>query len=346
MRPGRLPTRQRGYVLALNIAVLALLMIAATFVGQSVSEAVALARQHQDNMQDELRLESAKAKALFLFSAVPRSPKGLGDGTQTVALDGRAYAMGNEVLVSFQDLRGLVPLNGPSLSSPSSGRMERLLGTYGLDNAKATSLAEALLDYRDEDALRRLNGAEEQDYRQAGKGGLIRNKDLLDPLEVARVFGWAETTALWGADPVTQHLSNLRGMTFNPNAADWRALVAASGLDEKSARELVARRQRGELDDIAALAFSGGVGDPFGDNAFVITYPSASAIITLRTHRARWGYQLLVHHAPTEVTSPWRVESVRRVNLALPEQPYKDFPPLPGIAELKSPNTSPLKLPF
>ena len=50
-RPRR---REQGYILALNIAVLAVMLVAATFVGQSVSDAVALARQHQENTQDEL----------------------------------------------------------------------------------------------------------------------------------------------------------------------------------------------------------------------------------------------------------------------------------------------------
>ena len=342
-RPRR---REQGYILALNIAVLAVMLVAATFVGQSVSDAVALARQHQENTQDELKLASARAKVLLLFSAAPRSLKGFGDGSQTVKLDGSPYAMGDGVLVSIQDVRGLVSLNGPSRSGADAGRIERLLGTYGLDNDKATSLAEALLDYRDEDALRRLNGAEVADYRQVGKEALIRNKDLVDPYEASRVLGWAQTSALWGGDPVTRHLSTFPGMSFNPNVADWRALVAATGLDEKTARELVAKRQKGELDDIAPLAFSGGVGDPFGANAFVTIFPSATALITLRTYRAQWGYQLTVHHTPTESASPWRIEAVRRVNLGPPGQPYKDYATLPDIEVLKTLDASPLKLPF
>lgn len=342
----RPPRRERGYVLALNIAVLAVMLVAATFVGQSVSDAVALARQHQENTQDELKLASARAKVLLLFSAAPRSSKGLGDGNQIVKLDGSPYAMGDDVLVSIQDVRGLVSINGPSLSSPSTGRIERLLGTYGIDNDKALALAESLLDYRDEDGLRRLNGAEAVDYRQVGKEALLRNKDLLDAHEVSRVWGWAQTTALWGGDPITRHLGVAKGVAFNPNMADWRALVAASGLDESTARELVAKRKKGELDNVAPLAFSGGVGDPFGVNAFVTTYPSASALITLRTHRSQWGYQLTVHHAPTEAASPWRIEAVRRVNLGPPGLPYKDYATLPDIEVLKTRDASPLKLPF
>ncbi|MBX3586294.1 MAG: general secretion pathway protein GspK [Ramlibacter sp.] len=339
--------RQRGYVLALNIAVLAMLLVAAAFVGQSVSEAVALARQQRENQKDEVRLESVRSRALFLLTTASRSQKGLGDGTQTVVLDGRAYAAGDDILVSFQDVQGLVPLNGPSLTSPSTGRIERLLGTYGVDEAKATSLAEALLDYRDEDNLRRLNGAEDVEYSLAGVPAALRNRDLLDPFEVRRVLGWRDTSALWGEDPITSHLSVSRHMAFNPNVAGWRALVAAAGIDERTARELVEKRRSGEIADIAGLAFSGGVGDPFGSNAFVTLFPSASTIVTLRPHRAQWGYQFLVHHTPIEGTSPWRVETARRVHLGLPAKPYAQYPELPDLKALGgAAGSSPIKLIF
>ncbi|MBX3654346.1 MAG: general secretion pathway protein GspK [Ramlibacter sp.] len=338
---------QKGYVLALNIAVLALLLIAATFVGQSVSEAVGLARQQQQNQVDEIRIASARSRVLFLIATASRSLKGLGEGPQAVILDGRSYAMGDGILVSFQDVLGLVPLNGPSLTSPSTGRIERLLGTYGVDAAKAGNLADALLDYRDTDNFRRLNGAEDTEYNLAGIPGLLRNKDLLDPYEVQRVFGWRDVPALWGDDPITDHLSVVRNMGFNPNVADWRSLVAAAGVDEKTARDLVKKRRDGEIEDISGLAFSGGVGDPFGANAFVTSFPSASTIVTLRAHHAQWGYRLLVHHTPIEGTSPWRIETVRRVNLTLPERPYADYPPLPDVKALRGGAiASPLKLVF
>ncbi|MGE3347334.1 MAG: hypothetical protein AB7I35_07860 [Ramlibacter sp.] len=343
----RLRKHQGGYVLALSIAVLALLLVAATFVGQSVSDAVALARLHRENLDSEIRIESARSRVLFLLATAPRFSKGLGVETRTVVLDGRPYAVGDGILASFQDIQGLVSLNGPSLTSPSLGRIERLLGTYGLDGPKSTSLAEALLDYRDPDDLRRLNGAEDAEYSLAGKSLQLRNKNLLDPLEASRVYGWRETASLWGPDPITDHISAQRGTRFNPNVADWRALVAMTGIGEEMARDLAAKRRKGEIEDISGLVFSGGFGDPFGANAFVTTFPAASILVTLRADHAQWGLRYLVHHVPTESASPWRVETVRRVNLPLPLKPYAEYPELPDLKALGGPLVpGPIKLPF
>ncbi|MBX3658424.1 MAG: general secretion pathway protein GspK [Ramlibacter sp.] len=339
--------QEGGYVLALCIAVLALLLIAATFVGQSVAEAVAVARLHRDNLDNEIRIESARSRVLFLLATAPRFSKGLGTEARTVTLDGRAYAMGDGILVSLQDIQGLVSLNGPSLTSPSVGRIERLLGTYGVDGPNATNLAEALLDYRDPDNLRRLNGAEDAEYSLAGKALLLRNKNLLDPLEVSRVYGWSGVASLWASDPITNHVSAQKGTRFNPNVADWRALVAMTGVSEEVARDLAQKRRKGEIDDISGLVFAGGFGDPFGANAFVTTFPAASILVTIRAHHAQWGFQYLVHHVPTETASPWRVESVRRVSLPPVSKPYAEFPELPNLKALGGPLVpGPIKLPF
>lgn len=332
--------RQHGYILALNLAVLALMLMGASFVGQRVFDAVRLAKAEQHSVDIAYELESARARLLMLLATTPRSAKGLGTLEASVSLDGREYRIDDTTLVSLQDMRGLVSINGTSLDGTGRERIERLVRTWGVSDIKAVALMDALLDYRDADDLRRLNGAERNEYRTLDAERELRNGDLLSATELQRVWGWRETPELWGADPVTDHVSTQRGSTFNPNTADWRALVAMAGIEPGAAKSLVASRLLGETADISGLLFGPGVGDPFGAYSFVIPFPGPTLVVTLRSANAPWGYRMVVTHTPGENTSPWRIGAVWRLALPRPSKPLQDIPRLPEAAALRDPNTT------
>ena len=226
--------------------------------------------------------------------------------------------------------------------------MERLLASYGIKQDAASMLTDSLLDYRDTDDLKRINGAEKDDYRKAGKTSQIRNGDLLGTKELARVLGWADVKALWQpADPITHHVSLEKRSSFNPNTASWRALVAMSWIDEEAARNIVENRRTALTADIAGIVYGGGVGDPFGANAFVNLFPGQSVIITLRQHGMNWGYRMVAAHTPDHDTSPWRIESVERVPLAESLAAPDKLVRLPELAQLRDPaKPLQLQLPF
>ncbi len=345
--PAQSPGREHGYILALNLAVLALMLMGASYVGQRVFDAVRLARAEQQSVDVDYQLESARARLLMLLATTPRSTQGVGTPQANVALDGTDYRMGDDVIVSLQDVRGLVSLNGINLNGFGRERVERLLGTWGVADVKAVSLTDALLDYRDADDFRRINGAERADYRAVGAEADLRNGDLLSPTELSRVFGWRDTPQLWGPDPVTDYVSTQRGSTFNPNTASWRALVAMAGIDATTAKSLVATRQLGSRADISGLVFGASVGDPFGPMSFVSPFPSPTLLITLRSAQAPWGYRFMATHTPGENTAPWRIGAAWRVALEPPAKPLRDIPALPEAASLRDLNaTGQIKLPF
>ena len=134
------PHRQRGYILALNIAVLALMLIGATYIGQRLSLAKTMAQTEKQRVADEIAFESARAKVLFLLATAPRSPDGLGTADHHAALDGRPYRVAENVLVSLQDTRGLISVNASSLDGSGRDSIERLLGTYGVDSIDRKSV--------------------------------------------------------------------------------------------------------------------------------------------------------------------------------------------------------------
>jgi general secretion pathway protein K len=327
--------KQKGYILALNIAVLALMFVAVSYMGQRMTLAINLARAEKQRIDTDYALESVRAQVMLILATVPRSRKGLGLGDRFMALDGRYYRTDHSALVSLQDIRGTIALNGVTLAGVGRERIERLLGTYGIDQVTSAALTDALLDYRDSDDLKRLNGAERQDYELAGKAYQLRNEDLIGVGELARILGWSEQETLWSDDLITRHVSVEKRSSFNPNTADWRALVAMSTIQEDLAKSLVSSRRAGEIDDISPLVYGGTLGDPFGPNAAVTLFPGATVIATLRKEGADWGYRMVIAHTPETDVAPWRIESVERVLLPPLDQPIDKLPKMPEISELR-----------
>jgi general secretion pathway protein K len=348
MKSAVIKRQQQGYILALNLAVLALMMLLASFVGQRVFDAVRLARAEQQSVDMQYALESARAKLLLMLTTTTRSAKGLSVGEGFVSLDGREYALGESIIVSFQDTRGLVSLNGMPLSGQGRERFERLIRTWGVSEEKATQLTDALLDYRDEDDLRRLNGAESLEYRSQGRETELRNQDLLSVPELSRVWGWRETKELWGEDPITDHLSLQRGLVFNPNTASWRTLVAMAGIEPSTAKSIVANRFSNDGSDVSRLLFGETVGDPFGRNAFVNSFPGPTLLVTFRVANASWAYRMMASHIPAENTAPWRISGLWRVPMSKSGAGFDDLQKLelPGTAAPATASaSSPIKLP-
>jgi len=323
---------QRGYILVLNLAVLAIMLLGASYVGQRVTDAVRLAKAEEQSVNANYELESARSKLLLMLAVVPRYVHGLGVAPNSMALDGSRYLLSDSVVVSLQDVRGLVSLNGTNLNGFGRDRIERLLGTWGVSDARASELTDALLDYRDTDDLRRLNGAERNEYRQVSVEPALRNGDLLGVSELQRVYGWKSVPELWSEDAIVDHVSVQTGSSFNPNTANWRALVAMAGVEPETAKGLVTHRRIATIfEDQSSLVFGAGVGDPFGNKSFVMPFPSATLIATLRSTGLGWGYRMVITHTPGENTGPWRIAAVWRVPMPRPLKSVKDVHAVPDI---------------
>ncbi|GEM_PF-1295396 len=338
---------QSGYILILNIGVLALMLLGATYMGKQMSTALVMARAEQQAVQNEQDISDAKAKLLFLLSSLPRTSAGLGIGQNSIVPDGRTYRLDDRIAVQIQDIRGLVSVNGLGIGGAGRQIMERLLGTYGLDSDTTARLVDTLLDYRDGDNLRRINGAEQEEYAAAGTSHLLRNADLLVPTELARIHGWAEIAALWGDDPITNHISVHPRPVLNPNAADWRVLVALGGIAPEMAKDLLQSRRRGEITDITSLVAPGLSGDPFAGGPVIIKTPSDSLLITFLPREGHLGQRIAVNHTPESERCPWRIQYTERIAVSAVSKNWEDTPPLPDLRQLRDaskPNQ--VQLPF
>jgi general secretion pathway protein K len=346
-RPVHLPRRQGGYILLLCIGVLSLLMLGATYMGRQMDTALALARAEQRRIEQDKAMLEARAQALFLLASLPRTLQGLGSGEMVVIPDGRFYRMNDEIAVGFQDVRGLISLNAAGSAGLSRQMLERLLGTYGVSSDLGAQLIDALLDYRDADSLRRINGAEMEEYRAAGKERLLKNGDLALPQELTNVFGWADVAALWGDDPVTRHVSVSPRPVLNPNTANWRVLTALSGTNPEVVKDLLSSRRRGEIVDLTPLVAPMLPADPFAGGPLVLRMSGDEILLTLLPRDGRQGIRLDVVHTPQSPQAPWRIAYAERAVVGETLRDWENLAQLPDISQIRNfPLPNPVKLPF
>jgi len=88
------------------------------------------------------------------------------------------------VNIAIRDASGLLDLN-----NAGSIQLLALLQAAGLEEDASLRLSDAILDWRDKDKLRRLYGAEDGDYRQAGLGWGARDGQFASIEELRYVLG-------------------------------------------------------------------------------------------------------------------------------------------------------------
>ena len=342
------PKRQAsGYVLILCVSVLALLMLGATYMGRQISVALTVAESEREAVEEEAQMADARAKVLFLLATLPRTLQGIGAGDAAIVPDGRLYRLDEYTAVRFQDVRGLLSLNAISDTGAGRTMMERLLGTYGVDSDTAARLIDALLDYRDTDNLRRLNGAEAEEYRAIGKEHLLRNGELKTPRELVNVYGWAEVEALWGDDPITNHVSVFPRMVLNPNTAGWRVLVAISGIAPEMAKDMLGTRSQGGIRDITPLIMPSLMSAPFSGGSAFLKMVGEETLVSFLPRNGRPGLRINVVHSPRSGFAPWRIQYAERVQTDAALAEWDQIPLLPDpeqIQSLRTPNQ--VQLPF
>ncbi len=204
MRPDTISMRrgyacaERGVVLIIVLWLVALMALAAAaFSYSSRTETRLLAGS----------VERASARALAeagIYYAVSRVMVPVPDGAQ-IPIDGgqRTWRFGNgKVVFSVQDASGRVDLNRGDREA-----LLQLLRSTGMDDTQAQTLVDAIEDYRDEDDLPRVNGAEIGAYRAAGLDYGPKNAAFSTVDELQQVLGVSD--ALYGQ--LASHLTTVSG---------------------------------------------------------------------------------------------------------------------------------------
>jgi general secretion pathway protein K len=175
---------ERGFAMLVVIAAIGLLALAAALFARVTSSQV---------RASAVAVESARAKALaaagvnlavLKLLGFRANPNGKHRG---FAMSGEAFGCrldNNLIVAEAQDEGGKIDLNFAG---------ERLLRALllGLDveGARADALVDAILDYRDGDNIKRAKGAEEAEYRAAGRAQGPKNAPFAAVEELDQVLG-------------------------------------------------------------------------------------------------------------------------------------------------------------
>jgi hypothetical protein len=225
------------------------------------------------------------------------------EGRDFVALDDRPHRAVNGTIVQLQDTRGLVNINLASRED-----LLRLLEVYGVPMERRDPLVAKLQDYVDADDLLRLNGAERDEYRRAGRPP-PNNAPLRTIWEARRVLGWGEEPSLWFGDDLTRIATAGLVVGYNLNTAPAKVLEVAAGMTAEVALEAVKRRQKlplTSLDQLVGLPAPRALGDPLR----IIMFPSDALRVTLRDPPSGRLREFVLRTTPVSPAAPWVIDYV------------------------------------
>lgn len=227
----RMNTSQRGIALVSVLWVLILLTLMATSLSLNSRSQAQQSRNLTHAAQVRHAADAGVQLALLVLSQPQDRQPWLADGSPNlIQLDDI------DIRVALFNESGRIDLNaaGPEL-------LDGLLATAGLDDGLRAQLVDAIMDWRDGDDLRRLNGAEVDDYLAAGLDYAPGNAPFQAVDEVLRVLGMSPEIYRRIRHSLT--IRNPRN-AINPLYAPRQVLLALPGADEATVDQFIEDRRR------------------------------------------------------------------------------------------------------
>ncbi|MCG7984907.1 MAG: type II secretion system protein GspK [Candidatus Thiodiazotropha lotti] len=210
--------QNHGVALILVLWLVALLtIIAASFSTQSKVES-RLAGNAKDALQAKLLAESGFSRAVMELMVV--SPQ------QRWNFNGQLYRLQmaqGDLEISIRNASGLLDLN-----KASADQLNRLFVLISDNPDERNALVDRVNDWRDADDLRRLNGAEDKDYRAAGYDYATAGKDLTSLEELAYVMGF-DAARVNRLRPYVTLNSDVATVDFRYASQQLTALLTSTG---------------------------------------------------------------------------------------------------------------------
>lgn len=226
--PGSAPN-EKGVALILVLWMLMLL----TIVANSVANTARTEAQVAANLVSLARIEAAADAGIFRAIMELSIPNGS---------PGRWQSNGREYPWSFAGLDGLIRIRGEAakvdLNEAPRDMLARLFQAFG--RADADALADAIIDWRDQDGLRNLNGAEREDYVRAGKSYGPANAPFESVDELGLVLGIDSSTFRMVREFVTIYSL---GAAIDISGADRPVLLTLPGATPELVDAYIERRR-------------------------------------------------------------------------------------------------------
>lgn len=170
---------QRGMALLIVLWVVALLSIIAGSYSYGIRSETSIVSNLKNNAQARSAAQAGVWLAIFqLQHPDPSQRWPANSSVQELSF------YGVKLRIKIADEGGKLSLN-----HVNSNTLARLFVGIGLGTEPAIALADAILDWRDKDDLRRLNGAEAEDYRTAQLGYTPANRPFQSLSELNLVIG-------------------------------------------------------------------------------------------------------------------------------------------------------------
>lgn len=227
----------RGIALIQVLIITAVLMLLAIFIQQSIKQQIQIVSAVNEKLSLRLELENAEAE---VFKALLSSSRYQNKASSNLIVRswnfyGEPFSVGN-ISVELQDLRGLVNLNYISHSF-----LRRFLELEIDEPKRTTKLVDAILDWKDTDDLRRLNGAEKSDYR----GGIVPSNNYMQQVKELEPI-LKHVGLQFKSVGIYELLTVERLAGFNPLNAPGKVLSAFLQ-DERQFEQVIKARKNGVL---------------------------------------------------------------------------------------------------
>lgn len=224
-------SRQRGLALVIVLwAAVLITVVASTFIVERRTETMIVR-----NSVALARAEAAADAGVF---------RGIHDMYRSDNLPDRWRRDGTVQEWSFDSIPVRVELRDESakidINTASDVLLRGLLVSSGLKDDEVARLLDAILDWRDPDALKRPNGAEEADYRDAGLAYKPANAAFQAIEELQLVLGMRPDLYRRLAPSITVYS---RQQGINPQIATREVLLAIPGITPEIVDRYVADRE-------------------------------------------------------------------------------------------------------
>lgn len=240
-------TTSKGFALVLVLWVLTLLAIMAGSFSVSMRRETAIIRGIKDNAQATALAEAGLAIAQMRLLEKESALRWLANGSiyQLDFPEGLAGEPGS-VRIKILAEAGKIDIN-----QADQILLQSLMSHAPADAALQTKLVNAILDWRDDDDLVRVDGAEAKEYAEAGLGYKPANKPFKTIEDLQRVLNMNAQVYQWLEDLVTVHSGQKQ---VDARLASREVLQVLPATDAGAADTLLSNRLTQNLLSASGLA--------------------------------------------------------------------------------------------
>lgn len=239
--------RQKGFALVLVLWVLSLLTIMAGSFALGMRRETSIITGIRNNAQALAVAESGIAMAEMML-LIP-------DQNKRWRADGSIYEINSadaKVRVRLLSEAGKIDINKADQTV-----LQGLMSFAPVDEEQQSRLVSAIIDWRDQDDLVQLNGAEKKEYQAAGLNYQPRNKPFQSIEELQLVLGMNESVFLW-IEPLVTVFSGQSQVTVQLAAKE--VLQTIPGLDTGLVDSYIAARLESAINNLPAPPFPSSLG--------------------------------------------------------------------------------------